>query len=644
MRQAVFVIVSAPNGEEVPRMLSLVTLLLLTSPDWMHDHHAQFHGGANSSFERAAEAQAEQQMEAAASAHQHRIDFLMERIASQLFEQTTRAEVDAVIRRTNRPRPDTDLKAEVTKLQQEFAERQKKEKASAAVSSGNKPKPDGERPKPKVTKLQAKSADEAKTEAAKEQERRGDEPEPSTDRPKESVTEFQKEPLVKAKKKAAKAKAEARKASTPQPNVDREAVQEAVSLSTKRRSGKRGALQSELQQQTGEKQAQKPKKKSAGLSGGGQASVSAMALAKGSKAVTDSRAKRAQLKAEVAKGQVIPAQAAAMQQRAALGPNRASEKRMQLRGDLQTKAVEPGEGGRAVGEEQWDPASQWTASSEARSKEHRSMHEFEDWRQLIDKARGNEVVRALCRRASRCAVHRVNPKDEGAGDAEVPQVHVIEGEADSITIRGKTYSRKEIEEMSDEELKRLLFPAFKRGPAIDHQEVSDSAKAGKYGLLAVSIFVGPPGSRVANGARWGIKVIWTGAKAAPKRALAAVKKLFGSGGGNAAVNTGTKLRPLARSLGAAGDDALLKKAVNSNLPHAASRAVERGVFKTAESASAGLKELTQQITKSGTFPNGTLVDTARKGRFLVPVGNNGMAVYQLAKNGTAKLKTVLIAR
>ena len=32
------------------------------------------------------------------------------------------------------------------------------------------------------------------------------------------------------------------------------------------------------------------------------------------------------------------------------------------------------------------------------------------------------------------------------------------------------------------------------------------------------------------------------------------------------------------------------------------------------------------------------------GRFLVPVGNNGLAVYKLAANGTAKLKTVLIAR
>ena len=101
---------------------------------------------------------------------------------------------------------------------------------------------------------------------------------------------------------------------------------------------------------------------------------------------------------------------------------------------------------------------------------------------------------------------------------------------------------------------------------------------------------------------------------------------------------------MARSLGAAGDDILLKKAVNSNLPHAVERGVERAIFGSADEATTALKALTDQINKVGTFPAGTLVDTARAGRFLVPTGNNGLAVYQLAKNGTAKLKTVLIAR
>src|SRR5690606_9240883 len=96
--------------------------------------------------------------------------------------------------------------------------------------------------------------------------------------------------------------------------------------------------------------------------------------------------------------------------------------------------------------------------------------------------------------------------------------------------------------------------------------------------------------------------------------------------------------------GAAGDDLLLKKAVNSNLPHAVDRAVERGVFGSADAAGTALRNLTAQITRTGTFPSGTLVDTARPGRFLVPIGNNGMAVYQLGSNGTTKLKTVLISK
>lgn len=101
---------------------------------------------------------------------------------------------------------------------------------------------------------------------------------------------------------------------------------------------------------------------------------------------------------------------------------------------------------------------------------------------------------------------------------------------------------------------------------------------------------------------------------------------------------------MARSLGAAGDDLILRKAVNTNLAHAVERGVERGVFSSADEGASALRALSKEITESGTFPAGTLVDTARASRFLVPVGNNGLAVYQLARNGTAKLKTLLIAR
>jgi hypothetical protein len=86
----------------------------------------------------------------------------------------------------------------------------------------------------------------------------------------------------------------------------------------------------------------------------------------------------------------------------------------------------------------------------------------------------------------------------------------------------------------------------------------------------------------------------------------------------------------------------VKKVANSNLPHARDRAVERGVFPDAKSAAEGLKDLSNKIKKEG-FPEGTLQDTAHADRMLVPVGNNGLAVYQIGKNGTAKLKTTLIA-
>jgi len=117
-----------------------------------------------------------------------------------------------------------------------------------------------------------------------------------------------------------------------------------------------------------------------------------------------------------------------------------------------------------------------------------------------------------------------------------------------------------------------------------------------------------------------------------------------SGGSAAEEMSAIGLRRIARSLGAGGDEVGLQKAVNSNLPHAIDRAVEHGVFASPEDAGAGLRALSDMITKTRTFPEGTLVDTAREARFLVPVGENGLAVYQLAGNGTAKLKTVLKAR
>ncbi len=86
----------------------------------------------------------------------------------------------------------------------------------------------------------------------------------------------------------------------------------------------------------------------------------------------------------------------------------------------------------------------------------------------------------------------------------------------------------------------------------------------------------------------------------------------------------------------------VEKAVNSNLPHAVDRAVERGIFATREAAGDAIRSLSASIGKNG-FPKGSILDTAHADRVLVPIGEAGMAVYQVAKNATAKLKTVLNA-
>jgi hypothetical protein len=86
----------------------------------------------------------------------------------------------------------------------------------------------------------------------------------------------------------------------------------------------------------------------------------------------------------------------------------------------------------------------------------------------------------------------------------------------------------------------------------------------------------------------------------------------------------------------------VSKAVNSNLIHAADRAVERGVFQSADEAADAMRALSKDITKNG-FPEDAVLDTANADRVLVPIGKAGVAVYLVAKNGTGKLKNVLNA-
>ncbi len=83
----------------------------------------------------------------------------------------------------------------------------------------------------------------------------------------------------------------------------------------------------------------------------------------------------------------------------------------------------------------------------------------------------------------------------------------------------------------------------------------------------------------------------------------------------------------------------LKKALNSDIAHAAERAFQRGVSPDTKSASAGLRSLTKSINQNG-LPVGTIADPRRADSILVPFGN-GKAVYELTKKGKAILRTVI---
>jgi hypothetical protein len=83
----------------------------------------------------------------------------------------------------------------------------------------------------------------------------------------------------------------------------------------------------------------------------------------------------------------------------------------------------------------------------------------------------------------------------------------------------------------------------------------------------------------------------------------------------------------------------VNKAVNSDINHAAEQAVNRGVYPDKKSAADALRELSKKITAEG-LPEGTIPDPKRADSVLVPF-KNGWAVYEIKKNGTAILRTVL---
>jgi RHS repeat-associated protein len=165
-----------------------------------------------------------------------------------------------------------------------------------------------------------------------------------------------------------------------------------------------------------------------------------------------------------------------------------------------------------------------------------------------------------------------------------------------------------------------------------------------YGAMRGSL-IGDPNDNNFNG-KTADQVVGDMGKAVVENAALAALGALGPGeaeGAYQAADKALRAAKAAKCVQAAKALPNVAKAVNSNLPHAVEQAVARGVFDSAQVAADALRALSQSITQNG-FPTGTLADTAYADRVLVPVGNNGMAVYQVGANGTAKLKTILIAK
>ncbi|MFB6722389.1 polymorphic toxin-type HINT domain-containing protein [Kribbella sp. NPDC056345] len=85
------------------------------------------------------------------------------------------------------------------------------------------------------------------------------------------------------------------------------------------------------------------------------------------------------------------------------------------------------------------------------------------------------------------------------------------------------------------------------------------------------------------------------------------------------------------------------KVVNSNMGHVDLTRAERAGFTAIREARDAVRDLGKQIENSG-FPEGTIPDTARADRVLVPLGKKGYAAYQIKPNGNAVFKTILERR
>ena len=146
-----------------------------------------------------------------------------------------------------------------------------------------------------------------------------------------------------------------------------------------------------------------------------------------------------------------------------------------------------------------------------------------------------------------------------------------------------------------------------------------------------------PFGEVFKGAKLVGEVAGEGAEAALKGVGGAGDELAQGAGRSSADAPKGRLR---LGPGAAGVDQFVNKVVNSNMPHAAERAVERAGFSSIQEARAALQRFGAEIERSG-IPGNAIRDTAHADRILVPgFGQGGAVVYQV-RDGVLKLKTVL---
>lgn len=86
-----------------------------------------------------------------------------------------------------------------------------------------------------------------------------------------------------------------------------------------------------------------------------------------------------------------------------------------------------------------------------------------------------------------------------------------------------------------------------------------------------------------------------------------------------------------------------RKVVNSNLGHVDKERALRAGFPDKQTTQAAVRSPGDTI-ESGGLPEGAIPDSANVDRILVPIGEGGLAVYQIARNGNAVFKTIITAR